>query len=175
MLRYTAREVASNGPGTTAIVTRLSEILFVHTLRSYATARPEQGVGWAGFVDPHIEPALAQLHDAPGAPWSVATLAKVAGLSRTVFAVRFRLLMGMTPLAYVARWRLISARTALREPSLGIAEVLSQVGYQSESAFNRAFTKTFGMGPGAFRRTLDERRASIPQLRTDLGESRVSK
>ena len=157
VLRYTAREVASNGPGTTAIVTRLSEILFVHTLRSYAAARPEQGVGWAGFVDSHIGPALAQLHDAPGAAWSVAALAKVAGLSRTAFALRFRRLMGTTPLAYVARWRLISARAALREPSPSIAEIASRVGYQSESAFNHAFTKAFGMGPGAFRRARDER------------------
>ena len=155
VLRYIAREVAAGGPGTTAIVTRLSEILFVHTLRSYAAARPEQGVGWAGFVDPHVGLALARLHDQPSTAWSVAMLARVAGLSRTAFAVRFRRLMGTTPLAYLARWRLITAKTALRERSASIPEIAGRVGYQSESAFNRAFTKAFGIGPGAFRRSRD--------------------
>ena len=82
-------------------------------------------------------------------------LARVAGLSRTAFAVRFRRLMGTTPLAYLARWRLITAKTALRERSASIPEIAGRVGYQSESAFNRAFTKAFGIGPGAFRRSLD--------------------
>jgi len=155
VLRYIAREVAANGPGTTAIVTRLSEILFVHTLRSYAAEHPEHGVGWAGFVDPWIGPALARIHDAPGTDWSVATLARAARLSRTRFALRFRSLMGKTPLAYVARWRMICAKAELRDASRSIAEVASRVGYRSESAFNRVFTRAFGMGPGAFRRTLD--------------------
>lgn len=99
LLRYVAREVAAEQPGTTAIVTRVSEILFVQTLRSYAAAHPDRSVGWAGFVDTQIAPALARVHEAPQTDWSVSTLARAAGMSRTAFALRFRRLMGTTPVA----------------------------------------------------------------------------
>lgn len=155
VLRYITREAAAGEAGTTAIVTRVSEILFVHTLRSYATENPERAIGWAGIVDPWIGPALAQIHDKPGANWSVATLARAAGVSRTGFAARFHKLMGTTPMAYVAHWRLICARTELRDSSLSVAQVAGRVGYRSEAAFNRAFSKAFGTGPGAFRRTIE--------------------
>ena len=160
LLRYIAHEVAANGPGTTAIVTRLSEILFVHTLRSYVATHPEQAVGWAGFVDPNLGPALARIHEAPGANWSVAALAKVAGLSRTRFALRFRSLMGTAPIEYVARWRMACAKTELRQTSRSIADAADVLGYKSEAAFNRAFTRRYGMGPGAYRRSLGAPRVS---------------
>lgn len=152
LLRRVAREVSAERPGTTAVVTRLTEVLFVQMLRSYATQHPARAVGWAGFADAWVGPALMRIHEEPGADWSVATLAKAAGLSRTAFALRFRRLMGTTPVAYVARWRLTTAKARLRDPSSSIADIASRVGYQSESAFNRAFTKAFGLGPGAFRR-----------------------
>lgn len=154
LLRYISREVTAKSPGTTAIVTRLSEILFVQTLRSHVAAHPEQAVGWAGFVDPHLGPALARIHESPGADWSLAALAKLAGLSRTRFAVRFRELMGLTPFDYVAGWRMTCAKAELRRLSRSIAETARELGYHSEAAFNRAFTKRYGIGPGAYRRSL---------------------
>lgn len=155
-----AREVSAERPGTAAVVTRFTEVLFVQMLRSYASHHPSHAVGWAGFADAWVGPALVRIHEEPGGDWSVATLAKAAGLSRTAFAVRFRRLMGTTPLAYVARWRLTVAKGWLGDPSLSIAAVASRVGYRSESAFNRAFTKAFGMGPGAYRRQQEGRSAA---------------
>jgi AraC-like DNA-binding protein len=154
LLQYISREVTANGPGTSAIVTRLSEILFVQTLRSHVAAHPQDTVGWAGFVDPHLGPALARIHESPGTDWSLAALARAAGLSRTRFAVRFRDLMGQTPFEYVARWRMTCAKTELRRLSRSIADTARELGYRSEAAFNRAFTKRYGIGPGAFRRSL---------------------
>ena len=154
LLRYISREVTANGPGASAIVTRLSEILFVQTLRSHVAAHPDDAIGWAGFVDPHLGPALARIHESPGASWSLAALAKAAGLSRTRFALRFRSLMGITPFDYVARWRMTCAKTELRRLSRSIADTARALGYRSEAAFNRAFTKRYGIGPGAFRRSL---------------------
>jgi uncharacterized protein YeaO (DUF488 family) len=81
--------------------------------------------------------------------------------------------MGKTPLAYVARWRMICAKAELRDASRSIAEVASRVGYQSESAFNRVFTKAFGTGPGAFRRTLDTSQAGKEQSQRSLMVKRV--
>jgi AraC-like DNA-binding protein len=147
-----AREVFAERPGTTAVVTRLTEVLFVEMLRTYAATHPARAVGWAGFADAWVGPALERIHEDPGADWSVAALARAAGLSRTAFALRFRRLMGTTPLAYVVKWRLTTAQSKLRDPSISIADVAGRVGYRSESAFNRAFTKAFGMGPGAYRR-----------------------
>lgn len=164
ILRYIAREVAAQGPGTTAVVSRLSEILFIQTLRSYAISHPEDSVGWAGFVDPHVGPVLVRIHERPDAPVSVGGLARTAGLSRTRFALRFRRLMGTTPLAYVARWRLLRARAELRDPSRSVADVASQCGYRSESAFNRAFTRAFRVGPGAFRRASAGGADGSPQI-----------
>ncbi|MEZ4364004.1 MAG: AraC family transcriptional regulator [Kofleriaceae bacterium] len=152
-LRMISHEVADNGAGATAIVTRLSEILFIRTLRSYVETHPERMTGWAGFVDPNLGRALAKIHDDPGRAWTVAALAKLAGLSRTRFAVRFRELMGQTPLDYVARWRMIRARGELCDESRSVAEVGRALGYQSEAAFHRAFQRRYGMGPGAFRRS----------------------
>lgn len=163
LLQRVAREVTAEQPGTTAVVTRLTEVLFVHMLRSYASQHPAHAVGWAGFADAWIGPALMRIHEEPGADWSVATLAKAVGLSRTAFALRFRRLMGTTPLAYVARWRLTTARARLRDHASSIAEIASRVGYQSESAFNRAFTKAFGQGPGAYRRQPEGARARRPR------------
>lgn len=167
LLRRVAREVTAEQPGTTAVVTRLTEVLFVQMLRRYATQHPARAVGWAGFADAWVGPSLMRIHEEPGANWSVATLAKAAGLSRTAFALRFRRLMGTTPLTYVTRWRLTTAKARLRDPSTSIAEVASRVGYQSESAFNRAFTKAFGLGPGAYRRlpegATEPRRRSKPK------------
>lgn len=82
----------------------------------------------------------------------MATLSREAGLSRTRFAMRFRELMGTSPLAYLTSWRLLSAKSWLARTDDGVAAVAGRVGYQSEAAFNRAFTKRFGVGPGAFRR-----------------------
>lgn len=156
-----AREVTAERPGTTTVVTRLTEVLFVQMLRTYAARHPARAVGWAGFADAWVGPALVRIHEEPGADWSVASLAKAAGLSRTAFASRFRRLMGTTPLAYVARWRLMTAQSKLRDPSTSVADIASRVGYQSEAAFNRAFTKAFGIGPGASRRRSED--VAIPR------------
>lgn len=172
LLDYIAREVATNGPGTTAIVTRLAEILFVQTLRSYIKENPARSGGLAGFLDPHVGPVLAQIEQAPGESWTVAGLARIAGLSRTRFAVRFRALMGTTPLAYLTRWRMTAAKKRLCEPRLSVAQVAEGLGYRSEAAFNRAFTRAFKTGPGAYRRKL-ARRGAEGEGRTVLALKRV--
>jgi AraC family transcriptional regulator, activator of mtrCDE len=154
MLRFISREVAASGPGTTAIVARLSEILFVQTLRSHVAAQPDQAVGWAGFLDPNLGRALARIHEDPGRRWSLPALAKLAGLSRTAFSVRFLRMMGMTPFDYLTRWRMTCAKQQLRTSTRSVADTALELGYQSEAAFHRAFTRHYGVGPGAFRRSL---------------------
>ena len=94
------------------------------------------------------------MHRAPERPWTLETLAAQAGMSRAVFAARFKTKLGIAPIAYLTRHRLQQAQQLLQYPSQSIAQIAAQVGYSSEAAFNKAFRRQFGMPPGAFRQQL---------------------
>ncbi len=146
-LRYIAAEVASARPGHNAIVKRLSEIVFVQTLRA-AAEHPDLSMDrLVGYSDPKLARALHALHRNPEKDWTVASLAVVAGLSRTRFAVSFKKHLGLAPLAYVTQWRMQQARGLLNDPGRTVLAVANQVGYASEAAFSRAFRKHFGVAP----------------------------
>jgi len=151
-IRFSAQEAAAEHAGGEAVLARLSEALFAETMRRYmAQLSPEQ-TGWlAGARDPHVGEALAHLHRAPEKPWTIAELAQKVGLSRSVLAERFRYFLGDPPMTYLARWRLRRAAEMLRSTSHSVAQIASQVGYESEAAFNRAFKREFGEPPARFR------------------------
>jgi AraC-like DNA-binding protein len=112
---------------------------------------PERG--WvAGLRDPLLGRALAALHADPGAPWTLASLAGEAGMSRSAFAARFRDRLGEPPMAYVTAWRMDVAARLIRTEDLPLARVAERVGYGSEAAFHRAFRRAHGETPGAFAR-----------------------
>ncbi len=148
-----AAESRSRRLGSAAVVDRLAEVLLVETLRAYLETSREPPVFLAALQDAAIGKALARLHEQPSRSWTVESLARCAGLSRTVFAHRFRRLVDEAPMRYLARWRLLLARDLLAETELGTAEIASRVGYRSEFAFAKAFKRQHGQGPGAFRRT----------------------
>jgi len=102
--------------------------------------------------DAQIGRALALLHGEPGRAWTVDELAREVALSRSALAERFAALVGEPPIQYLMRWRLALAATALRSGNRAIARVAEESGYESESAFNRAFKREFGMPPAAWRR-----------------------
>lgn len=104
------------------------------------------------------------MHEAPHEPWTVASLAHAAGLSRSAFALRFKELTGMTPLDYLTAWRMQKAQKLIvSETSINLAEIAGMVGYQSESAFSKAFKRETGKAPGLFRRG-----QSTPGLQPEL-------
>ena len=96
---------------------------------------------------------LALIHQHYAKPWSLERLAKEIGVSRTVLAVRFRTLVGASPIAYLTRWRMLQAARLIRESSAAMAEVAEKVGYTSEAAFAKAFKRTLGRTPGEVRRS----------------------
>jgi AraC-like DNA-binding protein len=135
-------------------VAKLSEVLFVETLRRFIQDLPDQQKGWlAGARDPVIGEALALLHKYPARPWTIATLAHQVGVSRTRFVERFRHFLGEPPMAYLARWRLKLAAEILGSSNANVGEIAAEVGYASEAAFNRAFKRQFGCPPARFRRS----------------------
>jgi AraC-like DNA-binding protein len=150
--QYSVDHAESSGPGSTAVIAKLSEVLFVETIRLYIAKLPPTQTGWlAGVRDPDVGKALALLHKQPSHPWTIASLANAVGLSRSVLAERFRHYLSDTPMGYLTRWRLQLAAQVLTSTSKSVAEVAGEVGYESEPSFNRAFKREFGIPPARFR------------------------
>jgi AraC-like DNA-binding protein len=144
--------------GSGLVLAKLSEVLFVETLRRYITSLPSEGTGWlAGARDPIVGKALALMHQDPAHAWTVESLARRVGVSRTRFAERFRHFLQTSPMAYLTRWRLKLGADILQSTDDSVAQVAATVGYGSEAAFNRAFGRAFHCPPAQFRRTASVR------------------
>jgi AraC-like DNA-binding protein len=152
-IRFLVDEVGGSYAGSGLVLAKLSEVLFVETLRRYINALPPDQIGWlAGARDPIIGQALAVLHEEPAHPWTISNLARRVGLSRTRLAARFRHFLGDSPMAYLAQWRLKIGAEMLQSTEDSVAEVAAAVGYGSEAAFSRAFKREFDCPPAQFRR-----------------------
>jgi AraC-like DNA-binding protein len=151
-IRHSVGGTDAGRPGVEAVRAKLSEVLFVETLRRYIDQLPPEHTGWlAGVRDSEVGNALSLLHRRPAHPWTIATLADEVGTSRSVLAERFRRYLSETPMAYLTRWRLQLGAQLLTSTSHSVAEIAAQVGYESEPAFNRAFKREFGLPPARFR------------------------
>ena len=151
-IKFAAEQASANLAGSEAVLARLSEALFAETLRRYMLELPAEQTGWlAGARDPGVGAALAHLHRAPQYRWTIAGLAQHVGMSRSVLAERFRHYLGEPPMTYLSRWRLQLGARMLRSTSHSVARIAGEVGYESESAFNRAFKREFGAPPARFR------------------------
>lgn len=151
-VRYLINEAAMPGPGNRAALARLTESLFVEVLRWQFQSAATDHSGWlAGLHDPHIGRVLNLLHAHPDRAWTVSTLAREAAISRAVLAKRFVDLVGVTPIQYLANWRMHLARHLLRDSVLGVGEIAERVGYDSDATFNRAFRRIVGSPPSTWR------------------------
>jgi AraC-like DNA-binding protein len=109
----------------------------------------------AGLRDPQLGRALAAFHARPDRAWSLESLARVAGVSRSGFAARFTEIMDEPAMTYVTAWRMALAARLVREERLPLTRVAARVGYQSEAAFSRAFRRAHGVTPGVYARRGD--------------------
>jgi len=151
-----ADETNERRPGRDLILERLVEVLLVEGLRfrpPEAARQGEQGL-LAGLSDQALARALHQIHDDVAHPWTVAELAKAAGMSRAVFAERFARKVGMPPMQYLLEWRIAIAKDVLIRDRAPLAEVAEKIGYQSASAFSTAFARHVGVAPSAFARSV---------------------
>jgi AraC-like DNA-binding protein len=150
---HLVEESASDRAGSDAMLAKLSEALFVDTLRRYVADLPDQTTGWlAGARDPVVGKSLALLHRRPRHPWTIAELAAEVGLSRSSLVERVTRYLPEPPMAYLTGWRLRLAAQALTSSPKGVADIADAVGYESEAAFNRAFKRVFGVPPARYRR-----------------------
>jgi AraC-like DNA-binding protein len=152
-IRFSVDQAGAPQAGGEAVLAKLSEALFVETLRVYVAQLPPEQTGWLGGArEPDVGKTLALMHRNPAHPWTIASLAKEAGVSRSVLAERFRHYLKESPIAYLTRWRLQLGAQMLATTSHSVAQIALDVGYESEAAFNRAFKREFATPPARFRR-----------------------
>ena len=148
-----SEECVSDYPGKDLIVHRLLEALLVEALRWHSIGNDAASSGLLkGLRDPALASVLRAIHADVREGWTVAELAKVAGMSRSAFAVRFGETMGCAPIEYIARWRMALAKDALARGGKSLDRIADQIGYESASAFSTAFRRRLGCAPGAFAR-----------------------
>ncbi len=161
-IRLSVSQRNGSGAGSGIVIAKLSELLFIETLRRFIRTLPPEQIGWlAGARDAVIGQALALLHKDPAEQWTVASLARRVGTSRTRLADRFAHFLNESPMAYLTKWRLKLGAEILQSTEKSVAEIAATVGYGSEAAFNRAFKREFSSPPALFRR----KRKNSPQAR----------
>lgn len=153
LIRMIATEMASKGPGSQAVITRLTDALLAQAVRHTMLALDKSLDKAMAFTDPRIARALRLMRDHPDEPWTVPKIAAAVALSRSAFAQRFRDVMGETPMRHLTRYRMARAAEYLRVSDAGIREIARLTGYDSEVSVSKAFRRQFGVSPGAYRKT----------------------
>ncbi len=150
--RLAVQSQADGEPGSSLVMNKISELLFLESLRRHLMNAPAEDRGWAaGLRDPVVRRALSTLHTRAHEPWTADDLASELAMSRSAFASRFTQVMGMPPMRYLTRWRMQLAANDLTARGRSVSEVAYDLGYSSEAAFTRAFRREFGSPPGEWR------------------------
>ncbi|AHK36049.1 Putative AraC-like transcription regulator (plasmid) [Rhodococcus opacus PD630] len=152
-LQLMSIESSASSMGASTVTSRLADILFIQVLRAWFDSGQGAHVGWlAALQTPQLGQALRAMHQDLAHPWTVAELAALSLMSRSNFAALFKSVTGVSPLAYLTRWRVYRAKTLLSDSSMSVLDVAVAVGYESGTALNRAFRKFEQIPPGAWRR-----------------------
>ena len=157
-VRYALAEARSPRPGGEGVLAKLAEVLFIEVLRLYMNEQGNGKTGWlAGVGDRIVGAALNSLHKRPAHPWTLEELAREAGTSRSVLAERFQQLVGTSPMQYLTQWRMLLAANLLSRSNAPLARIAEDVGYQTDTAFSRAFRREYGAPPAAWRKRQSSR------------------
>jgi AraC-like DNA-binding protein len=151
-INYVLADASAQAPGSEVLVAKIAEVLFAEVVRGYIETMPANNPGWlAGLREPHVAKCLALMHAEPAKAWTVDALADEVHISRSVLAEKFSELVGVPPMQYLTRWRMIVAAGMLRDGQTPLARVAEGVGYESQEAFGRAFKREYGVSPGQWR------------------------
>ena len=132
-------------PGGSLIAQHLAYLMLIQALRLYLADAASTSRGWlSALSDKHMKIAINSMHSEPGYPWTLHSLAKRVGMSRSVFALRFRETVGATPMEYLTRWRMLLAADRVKNSSEHLGAIAESLGYESESAFGKAFRRVIG-------------------------------
>lgn len=151
------QELLEGQPGDFIIAQQLATIVLVQALRLYLSDRTTEEAGWlSALADKRLRAAIAAMHGAPGQRWTLQTLAREAGMSRTAFAVTFKERAGLSPMEYLTRWRMMQAADRLTSTRQSLAEIGLALGYESEKSFSTAFKRVMGCSPRQYGRRQGE-------------------
>jgi AraC-like DNA-binding protein len=157
-LQLFAAEAVECSLGAYLVLKRLADIFLLQIIREHISSSTCRQTGWLrALSDPRIGAVLRSVHERIEQPWTVAELASAAGMSRSAFALRFRQIVGETPLEYLTRWRIYKAALLLRDGDKKLTEVANAVGYDSDGSFNKTSKRIVGVTPGEYRRTSNGR------------------
>jgi len=152
-LKRLREELRDPQPGGSLMAQQLAYMILLQALRLYLQEGAAEGAGLLfGLADPHMRMAITWMHDAPGDKWTLQGLASRLGMSRTVFAQKFKKRVGMTSMEYLTRWRMLLASDRLKTSDDSVAAISSWLGYETDSAFGRAFRRFWGCSPKEHRR-----------------------
>jgi AraC-like DNA-binding protein len=169
VLDLLAAETAQPGIGSSWLIGRLYESLFLYSVRAYASSHAAPQKGWlAAISDRHLSKAIEAMHSGLDESWSVESLAREARMSRSAFALKFKAILGKTPLRYLTQWRMYRAAALIRASNTSLSEVASAVGYRSEISFGRVFRREMGLAPREYRRKCSVENSRITPGLTSL-------
>jgi AraC-like DNA-binding protein len=146
-------ELRDPQPGGSLIAQQLAYMMLIQALRLHLADEAKGGVGWLfALADKQMREAITCMHDDPGHHWTLQELAERVGMSRSIFSLRFKETVGETPMEYLTRWRMLLAGDRLKTLDEPISDIASSLGYESESAFGKAFKRIMGCSPGQYSR-----------------------
>jgi len=157
-LRFVVSALASESrypsPGSTVMVDRLTEILFIQLMRIHTNKAPQSMRYMTALADPKIGAALNLIHSETHSNWNVERLAASVAVSRTRFTEKFTQLVGMPPKTYLLNWSMHKAKMQLQSSTAPMIDIAESAGYSSEAAFSKAFKQFFDSTPGRVRHSL---------------------
>jgi len=146
-------ELRDPQPGGSLVAQQLACMMLVQALRLHLADGGSGRVGWLfALADQQMSAAIACMHDDPAHRWTLQELAERVGMSRSVFALRFKETVGSTPMEYLTRWRMLLAGDKLNNSDDPVSAIASSLSYESESAFGKAFRRVMGCSPRQFSR-----------------------
>ncbi|WP_337268666.1 AraC family transcriptional regulator [Oryzifoliimicrobium ureilyticus] len=155
-------ELRAPRAGTDLLVEHLSHLILIQALRLHMAEQDGARAGWLSALgDPPVATVIEAVHAAPARRWTVEAMARIAGMSRTVFALRFKASVGLSPIDYLIRWRMLLAANALKRPRETISSAAFSVGYESESAFSTAFKRVMGCSPQSYRKSAQAQQSTF--------------
>lgn len=161
------KELTQAQPGGVLVAQHLAHMMLVQALRLYLTGGAGRHIGWLfALADPKLAAAIGAIHAQPGSPWTLPALAKEAGMSRSSFARAFSATVGVSPIEYLTRWRMLLAGTRLTDRREPVAAIAQSLGYASEAAFSTAFKRTMGCAPRTYARSGPSTNPSHPWATT---------
>ncbi len=147
------QELREPRPGNSLVIEHLAQMMLVQALRLHMADGPKGGPGWLyALGDTSIGVAMKHMHEDPSRRWTVQSLAQSAAMSRTAFTLKFKQMVGTSPMGYLTHWRMLVAADKLTYSRDSISMISASLGYESESAFSTAFKRVMGSSPREYSR-----------------------